>query len=300
MELDEAKNGALLRNMCNGLRGKNTEVLTYSGPANTRELKAAKKAKRRAAGCVDRFCRNPLNNGGNSKLNSCDEYPPASSDEGGDARPEIRRAINCIPSTQNTLQGTTFRSMMNSAGLKKGDKFVISIDCDKVLNDILVPREEVSDSGSATPLYRTGVVNDTNSYIIIPLGDLSAGSYTVSFQLTAGSASEAFLIDNQGDDLIDPLGSFSSGQSRQVPFTVEDDDVGVGLVFATRNNATNITWTFEGSTTPTTSASESQSTVTALPGSESSNPNGAQRQLMPWWASVIALTVLLVLEWKQL
>lgn len=26
------------------------------------------------------------------------------------------------------------------------------------------------------PLYRTGVTNDTNSYIIIPLGDLSAGS----------------------------------------------------------------------------------------------------------------------------
>lgn len=39
--------------------------------------------------------------------------------------------------------------MMSSAGLKKGDQFVISIDCDKVLNDILVPREDVSDSGTA-------------------------------------------------------------------------------------------------------------------------------------------------------
>jgi hypothetical protein len=64
-----------------GLRGKNTEVLTYSGPANTPELKNAKAAKRRAAGCVDGYCQKLIaealkkdpTNTAVKELNSCDE-----------------------------------------------------------------------------------------------------------------------------------------------------------------------------------------------------------------------------------
>ncbi|KAJ7301000.1 hypothetical protein DFH08DRAFT_827915 [Mycena albidolilacea] len=47
-EYDEKKNGNLLRR----LRGKNTQKLTYSGPANTKQLKKAKAKKRRDAGCT--------------------------------------------------------------------------------------------------------------------------------------------------------------------------------------------------------------------------------------------------------
>jgi hypothetical protein len=64
-----------------GLRGKNTEVLTYSGPANTPQLKNQKAAKRRAAGCVDGYCQNLIaealkkdpTNTAVKELNSCDE-----------------------------------------------------------------------------------------------------------------------------------------------------------------------------------------------------------------------------------
>jgi len=60
-----------------GLRGKNTEVLTYSGAL----AKSVKAAKRRAAGCTDRYCaklieaalkKDPTNTA-IKRLNSCDE-----------------------------------------------------------------------------------------------------------------------------------------------------------------------------------------------------------------------------------
>ena len=60
-----------------GLRGKNTEVLTYSGPLP----KNVKAAKRRAAGCTNKYCaklieaalKNDPSNTAIKRLNSCDE-----------------------------------------------------------------------------------------------------------------------------------------------------------------------------------------------------------------------------------
>jgi len=66
--------------------------------------------------------------------------------EGGNTRPSLQRAINCIPQRQNSHQGGKFgglQSRLRKLGttFQRGDQFVISIDCDKVLSD-LVPRYE--------------------------------------------------------------------------------------------------------------------------------------------------------------
>lgn len=66
------------------------------------------------------------------------QYPPASSLEGGNARPQLQRAVNCIPAPQNSHQGWVFsdyQKQLKKLGMSfnRGDKFVISIDCDQVL-----------------------------------------------------------------------------------------------------------------------------------------------------------------------
>ena len=66
------------------------------------------------------------------------QYPPASSLEGGNARDAILRAINCIPGPQNSHQGWVlgdYQKQLKAQGMtfNRGDKFVISVDCDEVL-----------------------------------------------------------------------------------------------------------------------------------------------------------------------
>jgi len=54
----------------NGGKKTNTEKLTYRGKERGGE---SRRPIREAAGCVDGYCRNSANNGGNPLFNSCDE-----------------------------------------------------------------------------------------------------------------------------------------------------------------------------------------------------------------------------------
>lgn len=148
----------MLRNMCNGMRGKNTQKFTYSGKLS----RNSKRQKRRAAGCVGGYCARQNITG----MNSCDEvrlgvsrypgantkctrlhlqWPPASTEQGGNATKEELRAVNCIPARQNSYQGGVFSQLLKT--LEGGDEFIISIDCDDVLGSI-VPRDAVDASGT--------------------------------------------------------------------------------------------------------------------------------------------------------
>ena len=88
------------------------------------------------------------------------KYPPASSLEGGNTRPSLQRAINCIPQRQNSHQGGKFgglQSRLRKLGttFQRGDQFVISIDCDQVLGDLAPPtaaRDEIHEEKDAGPI----------------------------------------------------------------------------------------------------------------------------------------------------
>jgi hypothetical protein len=146
-----------------GLRGQNTMKLTYSGKLSDN----AKRQKRTAAGCVEKYCRNLINAGKiTSNLNSCDEvglaliivtyctnidelqFPFASTDEGGAALPAIERAINCIPQAQNSHQGWVLKEFIAEKNLVAGDEYILSVDCDDVLGSINQPRDTVQETGS--------------------------------------------------------------------------------------------------------------------------------------------------------
>ncbi|KAK7047405.1 hypothetical protein VNI00_006636 [Paramarasmius palmivorus] len=186
-EMDVKRNGHLLRNTCNAMQGENTMLLTYSGPANTPDKRQAKREKRRQAGCVDRFCQMSTNGGRNSSLDSCDDWPPACSDQGGDTLLPSNRAVSCIPRAQNVFQGWTFNRMMSTSSIKQGDSFAISIDCDEVMKaELVAPAAEDLNSGTASPDYN--IPSDENSYLIIPFGDLEAGRQVITAVAVSFSA----------------------------------------------------------------------------------------------------------------
>ncbi|KAM6495016.1 hypothetical protein JOM56_009639 [Amanita muscaria] len=268
-ELDWGKNGLLLRNMCNGMRGKNTETLTYSGKLSNSE----KAQKRRDAGCVRGYCRGMINSGTiSSDLNSCDEYPPANSDEGGGARPTIETAINCIPGSQNSFQGWMFSDMIRRSKIQAGEEYVISIDCEKVLNSLVPPRalietrhepkrvvlkrrDSVSISGKTDSNNTFLLPNETVTSISAPFGDLDPGSYVAVAQVVSGSTANAIVIANEGDNYTNGFLGMASGESQQFTFTLDYSDVGLGIIFGSTDNTTIINWTLEGSLSPSGSSS---------------------------------------------
>ncbi|KAJ7726367.1 hypothetical protein B0H16DRAFT_1592685 [Mycena metata] len=277
-EYDEKKNGNLLRSMCNGLRGKNTQKLTYSGPADTKSLKKAKAKKRLNAGCKRGLCKQAKFNNNNPALNACDEYPPASSDEGGGTT--VFQVVTCIPSLQNNYQGGIMSGVQRK--LSKGDNFVISVDCDKVLGsintsprDVAVEEESPPTSGhddqlsdlvaqletqKTTSEANNGTVlgfisakemgrNSTAyGYYIAPFGDLWAGAYAATIYCASDSSFGGFMIDNDGDNITDSAGGadntiftippLTAGQNATISFMLDYPVGGVGMLIGVHGNAT--------------------------------------------------------------
>jgi len=67
------------------------------------------------------------------------------------------------------------------------------------------------------------------------------------------------------------------GDTQKFEFTLEEEGEGIGIVLDTAANTTNVTWTLEGSTSPSPNA-------TASPVSPSStvqgSPNGSSRRTL--------------------
>ncbi|KAJ7300555.1 hypothetical protein DFH08DRAFT_999699 [Mycena albidolilacea] len=280
-EYDEKKNGNLLRR----LRGKNTQKLTYSGPANTKQLKKAKAKKRRNAGCTRGLCKQ-------TKFNNNNPYPPASSDEGGGTT--VLQVVTCIPSLENSYQGGIMSGILQK--LKKDDNFVISVDCDKVLGSIDTPprdvvaeeespttsdhddqlsdlvaelerRETISEASNGTVLpFISAKEMEQNStaygYYIAPFGDLWAGAYTATLHCASDSSFGGFMIDNNGDNITDSaddaddtiftIPPLTAGQNATISFTLEYPVGGVGMLIGVHGNATKtgglFTWNLQGTT----------------------------------------------------
>ena len=75
-----------------------------------------------------------------SHHNAYQQFPPASTEEGGNSTiGNFRSIINCIPASQNSYQGGVLSGMIRGSKITKGQKFVLSISCDKVSGST-VPR----------------------------------------------------------------------------------------------------------------------------------------------------------------
>ncbi|TFK21527.1 hypothetical protein FA15DRAFT_707174 [Coprinopsis marcescibilis] len=302
----------LLRNMCDGMGGENAVTLTYSGKLTA----SAKKRKRqsRSTGCAGGLCRQR----GQRGLNSCGEvgspelfefeladttaqFPPALSDESGSAFSSLTRVVNCMPGVQNVRQGQLLSNMVKAAGIVAGQTFAISIDCEKVQDDFTPSPggEPVNPSNTtneenffpADPAF-----NETTNTMIIYLGDLVAGRYTVNFRVVSGLIERGgYIIDNMGDEIIPLPSSYSGGSSDQVSFDIEPDGelMGVGLVLPTRNRdagGVQVSWEFNSEPLPpsVTRTGPSQPGSGARSGDEPALQLGAREAL------IATITLLLV------
>jgi hypothetical protein len=158
----------IYENMCKGLAASGTTddvqtaILTLDEKTGD-ALRKAKAARRKAALCA-----------GAGKLKcpkggSCDEFPFASSLEGGSGA-----QIGCVPQWQNDWQGTYYNSwlseQLNSGKLVRGGKYRVKIkglDCSQFMKRDLVPR--------TTPSQILSSNGNSKSPRVIPvLGDIGA------------------------------------------------------------------------------------------------------------------------------
>ncbi|KAF9463147.1 Piwi domain-containing protein [Collybia nuda] len=254
------------------------------------------------------------------KLGEMQVYPPASSLEGGKSTDAIERAINCVPKRENDHQGGKFgglQSKLRSREIpfERGDKFVISIDCNKVLGD-LAPRSKdmkgmmyeglvdigernleekklsvalkVRDGGEITmsgnETVDPGLVglldgNQKHSYLAAPFGDLDPGNYSMKIQIMNGSTFGGFVLDNEGFNFSTNDTGIGAGQSQEYTFSLEDWTPGMGLFLGTTNNRTRIRWNLDGTlgqpAPNATTNSSSFPTPTGTGGGQQESPNSA-------------------------
>jgi len=225
----------IVSNICLGMRkrGKTqNDNLTYD-PTN-------KSQKRNAAGCVTGKCNYPVTG------MSCDEYPFASTAEGGSGA-----QVGCVPAYQNTDQGGYLSSFYVIEGIILGRKFgveVSGVDCSLFDRVGTLPRSgkraiDVHSSGyNATVLepYRIGPQNQRR--VVLSLGDLDNGSYTLSAN-TGGQFSSAILVDSDGGQIANQPGS-ESAKSIQANF--QGPATGLGLIIFTTSDKLNVTYTLVG------------------------------------------------------
>lgn len=287
-------------------------TLTYSGKMSD----SAKARKRRRAGCKRGYCAKL----GQPGLNSCDEFPPASTDEGGDTLPTLERAINRIPEVQNSRQGQKFSTMVRTSGIQKGQTFVLSINCDKVLGSI-VPRDvfprdadedddnlakrdviDLSGISGAENIFTPEVgLNETTNTLVVGFGDLGSGSYSVKFTVEAGTVEPGgFIVDNMGDEFsrVTSTSSLERGDSASLSFSIEPEGelMGVGLILLTRNSNTTISWKLVGEDLKASSTGRGTDSPTSTEGtSEADSGTGASgidRTRMQWPAFIYFLVAI--------
>ena len=169
------------------------DLLTYAGGRGPRG-KAAKckgfcKAQNRGRPRADRV--------------ECDEYPPASFEEGGGFSTRV-----CVPWYQNSgTQGPMLSRILDVCGLKSGEQVRIRIKggCKN-----LVRRQEPSsaeessapttmDLSEANSTLRDPYGDGSLTYIALPLGELADGRYDVNVKF-AGNVEKIAVVNDAGDE----------------------------------------------------------------------------------------------------
>ncbi|PVF95043.1 hypothetical protein CPB86DRAFT_605415 [Serendipita vermifera] len=199
LEFDANQNRELAENMCRSMRARgvlgNEEVLTRR-LYNSKSEAARIRRKAKCGGvtkCASTF--------------SCDEYPPASTEEGYDGLYGLDVFSCCIDHVQNVAGGRQLSSLygQGSRALGAGSKFVVrvkNLDCSTVspadpqvqcgpvrsssgsvtapttpVTKVIGPIEKrQSNQGEANTLYPP-LEGDPSSYTLVAFGDLEVGEF---------------------------------------------------------------------------------------------------------------------------
>ncbi|KAF2821079.1 hypothetical protein CC86DRAFT_427235 [Ophiobolus disseminans] len=184
----------------------------------------------RNMGCAQRVTYSALYNQYFSM--QCDEFPPASTLEGGGP------TLVCISWYQNILGGSYLRYFYSDVSLASNAPFVIRMDtCAFPSTPVSFPqgqqpavpvkRQLTPDApiirGAAPALYVRDPISEDHGFVFMPLAPGTPGRYngTLGFSETLG-LSDISIIDGAGDVVWKFNGTWISG-TRDVAFDVKDD-----------------------------------------------------------------------------
>ncbi|CAG8723530.1 1539_t:CDS:2, partial [Acaulospora colombiana] len=262
----------IFENMCRGimkrglLYGPQTDILTYEGCSTNSEVGQTYETRQQ-----------------------CDEYPFASTREGGSGA-----YIGCVPWWQNQWQGIYFSSWLSSVGLRNGDRFRVvlqGIDCTTVPQSDLEPPDvaglakrqsdgELVFTGSSAngtwlnqTMFGNLTSNEGRGAFVVPLPDLKAGVYNVPIQLNGGNISAMAAYDEDGEEL---ARQNHTTTSATLSFTIEDDDVNVVAVAWASDKQVQLDYNARRSPLPSTSSSADTSQPTGTPSAGGSRLGVAQ------------------------
>ncbi|KAL2818006.1 hypothetical protein BJX63DRAFT_429338 [Aspergillus granulosus] len=239
----------------------------------------------------------------------CDEFPFANSLQGGDA---LNGVAICIPADDNSFQGETLSRYFSRKDIVAGEDYMIEIvgwDCatqkpkrrrreiDHAVADVseylgpiawsgLVKRdpfdEPVERYGDA--MYHGFDLRDSKlNLMAMPLGDLTAGTYTVELNITRGNLSYN-VVDYVGDTVEATV--LSNGS---VKFTLDEDWEAVSLTGFTEEDQVELSYWAKFLPSP-----EENTTAEAPVPSETGNSGYS---LQPMGAFAVACAIAIV--WNQ-
>ncbi|KAF2256581.1 hypothetical protein BU26DRAFT_599248 [Trematosphaeria pertusa] len=305
-----------VKNMCLWIRDQNQ--------ANPNEIELTYSIVRNDGGKCKGCCKNvavPQGREYEGEKTTCDEAPFAKTYEALNSGAHLA----CVDWYENSFQGWWFGQWSRYTratvpGFKDGSKFIVRItglECSTVKESdlqgcgssgtpnptprLLIKRDDRSTptSGSETRVIPSSVANSTNNLVIVPFGDLEAGTYSMQAKLS-GSVANASLWDNMGDEVDGSTRAtaddITSGNSFE--FTVLDSAIGAALLIETQQKEVNVTWNFRPASSTTSSVTTGQtSTNSQLPPSTAPNrPSSAVALvLMPGSALLVPLAGLLLL-----
>ncbi|KAF9549388.1 hypothetical protein CPC08DRAFT_769092 [Agrocybe pediades] len=217
---------SLFENMCKGIeefgdRDSQSIVLTHNPSSGKENRKEA---------CGNVSC---------AAGQSCDEFPFASSAEGG-----LGAIANCIIALGNSIQGGFLRSLLSSAGIGDGDHYLLqltNVNCQDFLptsgrRDLDRRQQVPPTSGLTSQMQELDVTtfgalgaNDAFDHGLYYIGDLTSGQYAVNISLTNGVVSAYYIIDYQGATYAASYFN-ASMTGAALDFTLPSDTTGVTLM----------------------------------------------------------------------
>lgn len=251
-------------------------------------------------------------------LTSCDEFPFKSTAEGGSAGNGAW--ISCIDKTENTEQGW-YLSSWYSQNVSPGDQFIVKVtglDCSTVRPlDLqgcggavrrkrngneergggLVQREgwmkrdsSNTISGATNSVFKSW--DNSTNIVVIPFGDLDAGSFSTNSRLVSGTLYNISVINNDGETISQPgsLDALYSEQGMLLNWASNGYVSGVGIVGVTNESSVDLTYTFAiNETAPGTTGSTTGSASGTASGIPSTMPKSVGTALeVRGWNLVLA------------
>ena len=281
-------NEAIISNMCDGINefnkgtGGNTITLTHGGKCFQKQNRKVVCPKSWCAKGVQSYIqsmypKSAYPNGPPTWATdaitaagdmSCDEFPFASSIQGGTLQDGVRI---CVPSEDNGWQGRTMASFFNpnlKTGqlINVGENYVVEIsgwDCDAhgpAQMKYLQARDAFSGDGvdiTGPEMYHGfDASNPTSKLMSMPLGDLDAGSYSVNINV-AGGALNFTLVDYNGQ-------TYAFTQSgNTISFDLDDDTDQVSLTGTTYSGNVSVRYSASSAGSSSATSSSASSTATA-------------------------------------